>query len=70
MKVLWLKMKKLIIVQVNGKLRAKITVAADASKETVEAIGLADSGVVKFTDEKTIRKIIYIPGKLLNIVAN
>jgi leucyl-tRNA synthetase len=62
--------EKLIIVQVNGKLRAKITVAADASKETVEAIGLADSGVVKFTDEKTIRKIIYIPGKLLNIVAN
>ncbi len=62
--------EKLIIVQVNGKLRAKITVAADASKETVEAIGLADGGVVKFTDGKTIRKIIYIPGKLLNIVAN
>ncbi len=62
--------EKLIIVQVNGKLRAKITVAADASKETVEAIGLADSGVVKFTTGKTIRKVIYIPGKLLNVVAN
>jgi len=62
--------EKLIIVQVNGKLRAKITVAADASKETVEEIGLADSGVVKFTEGKTIRKVIYIPGKLLNVVAN
>jgi len=62
--------EKLIIVQVNGKLRAKITVAADTSKEAVEAIGLADSGVVKFTEGKTIRKVIYIPGKLLNVVAN
>jgi leucyl-tRNA synthetase len=62
--------EKLIIVQVNGKLRAKITVAADASKETVESLGLNDEGVLKFTDGKTIRKVIYIPGKLLNIVAN
>jgi len=62
--------EKLIIVQVNGKLRAKITVAADASKETVEEVGLNDENVVKFTTDKTIRKIIYIPGKILNIVAN
>lgn len=62
--------EKLIIVQVNGKLRAKITVAADASKETVEALGLNDENVVKFTQGNTIRKVIYIPGKLLNIVAN
>jgi len=62
--------EKLIIVQVNGKLRAKITVAADASKEAVEAAGLADEGVIKFTTDKTIRKVIYVPGKLLNIVAN
>ncbi len=62
--------EKLIIVQVNGKLRAKITVAADASKEVVEQIGLTESGVVKFTEGKTVRKVIYIPGKLLNIVAN
>tara|TARA_R110002167_G_scaffold19055_6_gene70739 strand:+ start:24392 stop:27064 length:2673 start_codon:yes stop_codon:yes gene_type:complete len=62
--------EKLIIVQVNGKLRAKITVAADASKETVEALGLNDEHVLKFTEDKTIRKVIYIPGKLLNIVAN
>lgn len=62
--------EKLIIVQVNGKLRAKITVAANATKETVESLGLAHEGVLKFTDGKTIRKVIYIPGKLLNIVAN
>ena len=61
---------KLIVVQVNGKLRAKITVAADASKETVEALGLADEQVQKHTEGKTVRKIIYVPGKLLNIVAN
>ncbi|WP_025821539.1 leucine--tRNA ligase [Shewanella marina] len=61
---------KLIVVQVNGKLRAKITVAADATKDAVEALGLADEHVVKHTEGKTIRKIIYVPGKLLNIVAN
>ena len=62
--------EKLIIVQVNGKLRAKITVAADATKETVEALGLNNEHVLKFTEGNTIRKVIYIPGKLLNIVAN
>jgi leucyl-tRNA synthetase len=62
--------EKLIIVQVNGKLRAKITVAADASKEEVEKLGLNDENVVKFTADKTIRKVIYIPGKIFNIVAN
>jgi len=62
--------EKLIIVQVNGKLRAKITVAAQASKEDVETLGLSNEAVLKFTEDKTIRKVIYIPGKLLNIVAN
>ncbi|SEK44423.1 leucyl-tRNA synthetase [Colwellia chukchiensis] len=62
--------EKLIIVQVNGKLRAKITVAADATKESVEATGFSDENVSKFIDGKTVRKVIYVPGKLLNIVAN
>ena len=62
--------EKLIIVQVNGKVRAKITVAANASQESVEEIGFADENVNKFTDGKTVRKVIYVPGKLLNIVAN
>ncbi|MFQ6372192.1 leucine--tRNA ligase [Shewanella sp. YIC-542] len=61
---------KLVVVQVNGKLRAKITVAADATKEQVEALALADEQVQKHTDGKTVRKVIYVPGKLLNIVAN
>jgi leucyl-tRNA synthetase len=62
--------EKLIIVQVNGKLRAKITVTADAEKEAVEAQAMSDENVVKFTDGKTVRKVIYVPGKLVNIVAN
>jgi leucyl-tRNA synthetase len=61
---------KLIVVQVNGKLRSKLTVAADAEQDSVEKLALADENVSKFTDGKTIRKIIYVPGKLLNIVAN
>ncbi|WP_028117024.1 leucine--tRNA ligase [Ferrimonas senticii] len=62
--------EKLIIVQVNGKLRARLTVAADADKEAVEALAMADENVVKFVEGVTIRKVIYVPGKLLNIVAN
>ena len=62
--------EKLIIVQVNGKLRAKLTVAADATKEQVEALAMADEGVTRFTEGNTVRKVIYVPGKLLNIVAN
>jgi len=62
--------EKLIIVQVNGKLRAKITVSAEATKEEVEEIGFNDVNVSKFIDGKTVRKVIYVPGKLLNIVAN
>ncbi|MGO3800701.1 MAG: class I tRNA ligase family protein, partial [Vibrio casei] len=62
--------EKLIIVQVNGKLRAKLTVPADITKEAIEEIGLNDVNVTKFTEGLTIRKVIYVPGKLLNIVAS
>lgn len=62
--------EKLVVVQVNGKVRGKITVPADASKEAVEAAGLADDNVSRHTEGKTVRKVIYVPGKLLNIVAN
>ncbi len=61
---------KLIIVQVNGKLRAKITVAADASEDSVKADALAHENVLQFTEGKNVRKVIYVPGKLVNIVAN
>ncbi|OOV86571.1 leucine--tRNA ligase [Oceanospirillum linum] len=59
-----------MVVQVNGKVRSKIDVAADASKESVEAIAKSDEKVVKFLDGLTIRKVIVVPGKLVNIVAN
>ncbi len=59
-----------IVAQVNGKLRAKLSVAADISKEEIEAIALADENVQRFTEGKTIRKVIVVPNKLVNIVAN
>ncbi|NVJ65543.1 MAG: leucine--tRNA ligase, partial [Gammaproteobacteria bacterium] len=62
--------EKLIIVQVNGKVRAKITVAASASKDEIEAMALDNENVQNFTDGLTVRKVIVIPGKLVNIVAN
>ena len=59
-----------IVVQVNGKVRAKMTVAANADKATVEAAALAQDNVQRFIGEATVRKIIVVPGKLVNIVAN
>ena len=61
---------KLIIVQVNGKVRARITVAADSAQDAVEQLAMCDEHVMKFTADKTVRKVIYVPGKLLNIVAS
>ena len=60
--------EKLVVVQVNGKVRGKITVAADASEEQVKSLAFADASVAKFTDGKEVRKAIYVPGKLLNLV--
>ncbi|GAB2992216.1 leucine--tRNA ligase [Psychrosphaera aestuarii] len=62
--------EKLIVVQVNGKVRSKLTVAADADEAFIKALGLEEENVKKFTDGKTIRKVIFVKGKLLNIVAN
>ncbi len=59
-----------VVVQVNGKVRSRIDFAADASKDAVENTALNDENVLKFTDGKTVRKVIYVPGKLVNIVAN
>ncbi|WP_419780918.1 leucine--tRNA ligase [Maridesulfovibrio sp.] len=60
----------LIIIQVNGKMRGKLSVPAAASKEEIEETALAHENVTKHTDGKTIRKVIVVPGKLINIVAN
>ena len=59
-----------LVVQVNGKVRAKLEVPASADKDTVENLAKAEPNVQKFTDGKTIRKVIVVPGKLVNIVAN
>ncbi|MBR5521689.1 MAG: leucine--tRNA ligase [Oscillospiraceae bacterium] len=55
-------------VQVNGKLRGKITVAVDAAKEDIIAMAMAEQSVVPFVDGKTIVKQIFVPGRMVNIV--
>ena len=57
-----------LVVQVNGKLRGKISVAADAAKDAIEEAALADDNVQRFVDGKPIRKVIVVPGRLVNIV--
>jgi leucyl-tRNA synthetase len=57
-----------LVVQVNGKLRARIDVAADAPKETVENAALEDENVQRFIAGNEIRKVIVVPGKLVNVV--
>lgn len=59
-----------MVVQVNGKVRAHLKVAKDAAKDAIEAQALADDTVKVHTDGKTVRKVIVVPGKLVNIVAN
>ncbi|MOA38595.1 Leucine--tRNA ligase [compost metagenome] len=59
-----------LVVQVNGKLRGHIEMPASASREEVEAAARANENVLRFTDGLTIRKVIVVPGKLVNIVAN
>ncbi len=59
-----------LVVQVNGKLRDRITVPKDADQATAEAAALASPRVKEQTDGKTVRKVIVVPGRLVNIVAN
>ncbi len=60
--------EKLIVVQVNGKVRARLTVAADADNAAIEQAALADDQVQRFIGDKTVRKVIVVPGKLVNVV--
>lgn len=55
-------------VQVNGKVRAQLDIAVDASRETIEAEALANPKVGRFTQGRDIRKVIVVPNKLVNIV--
>ena len=59
-----------IVVQVNGKLRDRLMISKDADEESVKTAALASARVGEYTEDKTIRKIIFIPGKILNIVAS
>jgi leucyl-tRNA synthetase len=59
-----------LVIQVNGKLRGQIEVPASASREEVEASARANENVLRFTEGLSIRKVIVVPGKLVNIVAN
>ena len=58
----------LIVIQVNGKLRSKFTVSADADDETLKQMALADEKIQKFVGDKSPRKVIVVKGKLVNIV--
>jgi leucyl-tRNA synthetase len=57
-----------IVVQVNGKLRGRITIPATADEDTVRNIALADENVQKFIAGKPVRKLVFVPGKLANLV--
>ncbi|ACE83294.1 leucine--tRNA ligase [Cellvibrio japonicus] len=59
-----------VVVQVNGKLRGKIDAAVDAPKELLEQIAVQQENVQKFLEGVTVRKVIVVPNKLVNIVAN
>ncbi|MEN8168783.1 MAG: leucine--tRNA ligase [Pseudomonadota bacterium] len=59
-----------LVVQVNGKVRGKVSVPASADNAAIEEAALADEKVQSFIDGKTIRKIIVVPGRLVNVVAN
>ncbi|HHC72526.1 MAG TPA: leucine--tRNA ligase, partial [Thiotrichales bacterium] len=58
-----------LVVQVNGKLRARIRVPREASREAIEETALADPNVQRFVTPESLRKVIVVPGKLVNIVA-
>lgn len=59
-----------IVVQINGKVKAKLMVPADANREALEEIAMGDVKIKEQIDGKTVRKVIAVPGKLVNIVAN
>jgi len=57
-----------VVVQVNGKLRSRIEVPADANKDALKAAALADENVQRFIGDSELRKVIVVPGKLVNVV--
>jgi leucyl-tRNA synthetase len=57
-----------IVVQVNGKLRGRVNIAVSADESAARAAALADEHVMKFVGDKPLRKVIFVPGKLVNLV--
>ena len=57
-----------LVAQVNGKIRATMNAPADISKEQAIEMATSHDNVIRYTEGKTIRKTIYVPGKLVNIV--
>ncbi len=57
-----------LMIQVNGKLRGSITVSKDAAKDAIEQLALANPNVRKFMEGKPAKKVIVVPGKLVNVV--
>jgi leucyl-tRNA synthetase len=60
----------LIVVQVNGKVRGKVTVPADADDQSVQAAALAEVNVARFLEGLTVRKVVVVPGRLVSVVAS
>jgi leucyl-tRNA synthetase len=58
----------LIVVQVNGKVRGKITVPAGVTQEQIQTDALADPKIVSFLEGKRLRRVVYVPRRLVNIV--
>jgi leucyl-tRNA synthetase len=57
-----------LMLQISGKLRGKLKIAANADKATIEAAALASDDFVRFADGKPAKKIIIVPGRLVNVV--
>jgi len=57
-----------LVVQVNGKLRGRISMAASASKNEIEQAALAEENVRRFVENKAVKKIVVVPGRLVNVV--
>jgi leucyl-tRNA synthetase len=57
-----------MMLQVNGKLRGNILVSVSASKDDIEKLALADDNVMRFVDDKPVKKVIVVPKRLVNIV--
>ncbi len=59
-----------LVIQVNGKLRGRINVDTDASQESIEKTALKEPSIQRFLEQKTVRKLIVVPGRLVNIVVS